>query len=746
MNREKILNHIQKKQFSSDAHKLHQELSDIILQSIEEQWSEDIAIPGKQAHYLSFEYLMGRMIFNNLMNLGLLNDVDKILAEQGIDIRILEDIEDAALGNGGLGRLAACFLDSAATMNFPLNGFGIRYKYGLFKQKFVNGYQKELPDDWQKYGDALTVRRDDICETVCDSFGEVTAVAYDMPVIGYNCKRIGLLRLWQAEGVGADAICEYLYPDDSTDEGKLLRIRQEYFLSSASIQNVIRRFVSEHGNDFCKFAEYNIFQLNDTHPVFAVLEFVRILITQYGSSLTDSLAIVKESFAYTNHTIMSEALECWDLSLVNKLLPELVEIAKQIDALAVLGFEKLLTPQEIEEARIIKDGRIHMARLAVYVCGSINGVAKIHSNIIKEDVFKTYYKLYPQRFQNKTNGITQRRWLKLNNPLLSEFITTKIGDTWIENLEEIKKFADVANSDKDIEAINDIKIRNKQRLCDIIKKREGVGIDVNTIFDIQIKRLHEYKRQLMNALSILFLYNGIKNGSIKGFHPTTYIFGAKSAGSYFRAKAIIKFINEIVKLINADEGISKIIRIVFVTNYNVSYAEHLVAAADVSEQISLAGTEASGTGNMKLMLSGAVTLGTMDGANIEIADYAGIENEYIFGMNKEEVIAAKATYNSKSLLEGDVEIKRVVDTLIDGTLDDNGSGCFADIYKALTQENDEYMVLRDLRSYIDAKLQISKDYRNRLAFGRKALRNIAGAGYFSSDRTISQYAKEIWDI
>lgn len=723
---------------------LHNQLGNMIMELIYDQWQDNIQDKRKQAHYLSMEFLVGRSIHNNLANMGIYDKVKDILAEKGIDINILEDIEDSALGNGGLGRLAACFLDSAATHNIPLNGYGIRYKYGLFKQAFQNGNQKEFPDDWAKYGDPFSIRRDDIVKTIKYKDHSVKAVAYDVPIIGYGIKRIGLMRLWQAEG---DAkISEYLYPDDSTYEGKALRLKQEYFFSSASVQDVIDNYVAIHGEDFEKFSRFNIFQLNDTHPVVAILELIRILDKKYNMPIPQAIDIARDSFAYTNHTIMNEALERWDIKLFNSILPELTPYVKYIHKLALKEYRKILNKKEKNAVKIISEKSINMARLAVYISKSVNGVAQLHTEIIKKDLFEVFNKLFPNKINNKTNGITQRRWLMLSNIGLSSFITENIGDKWIINLEEIKKLDKLSKDDKTIETINNIKMENKNILKEYIKKKENIEINTDSIFDVQIKRIHEYKRQLMNAFSILYIYNEIKEGNIKDFYPTTFIFGGKSAGGYYRAKAIIKFINEIANMINQDDEVSHLIKVVFVENYNVSYAEKLIPATDCSEQISLAGTEASGTGNMKFMLNGAVTLGTLDGANIEIVDYAGEQNNYIFGMTEEQVNQEKKTYNSKDYLAKNAKIKCLIDSLIDGTFNDNGSGQFKDIYKSLVEEGDKYMVILDLLDYVEAKLRVNRDYKDRIAFGRKAFVNIINAGYFSSDRTIKQYNQEIWQI
>ena len=744
MNRQQLLDDIKAIQPGISTSELHGKIGGAVMRVIAEQWEKDSQPAGRQASYLSMEFLIGRMVFSNLMNLGVLEETETILKAHGIDLRGLEDTPDAALGNGGLGRLAACYLDSAATMGLPLNGYGLRYKYGLFRQEIRDGFQVELPDDWQKGGDPWSIHRDDLSETVCFAHGKVKAVAYDMPVIGYGDKRIGRLRLWQAEGDGASTLCDTLYPDDSTDDGKRLRIMQEYLLSSASLQSVIREYMSQPGADIYSLAENRVFQLNDTHPVLAIPELVRILTQEYGIGFDEALSIACQCFAYTNHTIMAEALESWDLRLMAGLLPCIVHIIRRIDKTVRHETAHHLPHHEAEGTRIVQHGRVHMARLAVHVCGHVNGVAEIHTGILKNDLFRTYETLYPGKILNVTNGVTQRRWLALANPLLADYITERIGGGWItdlERLEELRRF----ESASDIAALNRIKRDNKERLAEALKTRAGIAIDPDALLDAQIKRLHEYKRQLMNALSLLYLYYGIKDGEIKDLTPTTTLFGAKAAGSYFRAKGVIKLIHEVGRLIAADPEVSRILNVVFVPDYNVSWAERIVAAAEVSEQISLAGTEASGTGNMKLALNGAVTLGTMDGATVEIVHRAGAENNYIFGMNESEVAALRGRYDSCQCL-CDPRIRRVVDALTDGTLCDNGTGHFADLHRSLVDENDRYMVLADLPAYIEAKLALSWDYTDRHAFGLKGLGNIAGSGYFSSDRAVREYARDIWYI
>ena len=726
----------------------------------------------KKVCYLSMEFLIGRMIYNNLYNLGLLDQFTELMRENNIDISIFEEIEDAALGNGGLGRLAACFLDSGATLGLVLNGYGIRYKYGLFKQEFENGFQRELPDDWQSFGDPWSIRKEEEKVQVDFSDQSVYAVPYDMPMIGYGGKTINTLRLWQAEPTQAfdfelfnnqqyalaarnrneaEAISSLLYPNDSTDEGKKLRIKQEYFFTSATMQDVIGRFKKKHGTAFDDFSKEYAFQLNDTHPVLAIPEFIRLLVEKEGVSFDKAFIIAKKVFAYTNHTIMPEALEKWDVSLIKSVIPkvydyiELInkELIKELEALGVTSGE------EQKKYLIIDQDMVHMARMAIFVSHSTNGVARIHTVILKNKALKEWYQLYPERFNNKTNGISQRRWLSISNMELAKFITEKIGDNWIVNLDSLKNLESFASDQDVIKQFGEIKQIKKRQLADYIYKQEGIKINPDFLFDIQIKRLHEYKRQLLNAFSILDIYFGIKDGRIKDFYPTTFIFGAKAAPGYFRAKGIIKYINEIAKMIAADPEVNDKLQLVFVTNYNVSYAEKLIPAADVSVQISTAGTEASGTGNMKLMLNGAVTLGTYDGANIEIVEQAGMDNNYIFGARVEDIERIKDTYDPKRLYEENPRIRRVVDTLIDNTIDDNGTGMFRELYDSLIMgaswhKADQYYLLLDFIPYCEARLKVNQDYKDRLSFWRKGFINTTNAGKFSSDRTIRDYANEIW--
>ncbi len=754
----------------ASATQLHNAISAAAMVALAPTWTacEEARDGKRQAYYLSSEYLMGRMVYNNLYCLGYLDEVKQLLAQRGVDITVMEDIEDDAFGNGGLGRLAACFLDSAVTIDVPLTGYGLRYKYGLFKQSFEDGRQVESPDDWAKFGDPWSIRRLDQSVIVKMATGDVRAVPYDMPIVGYGAKNIGTLRLWQTEPIKAvdffqfneqryeqaaadrnraEDIVKFLYPNDSRREGKQMRIKQQYVLVSASIQDMLRAYKNRHGDDYAWFVEEHAVQLNDTHPVMAIPELIRLLMED-DFTFEAAFKIASEVFAYTNHTVMQEALEKWDIELMASVCPEIVSIIQLIN-------EKFLAESaergfEVKPTRCIIWGtQIHMAQLAVYASYATNGVAAIHSEILKDDVFADWYELYPERFQNKTNGITQRRWLGLCNPELVELIKSKIGDGFLTDLyqlEGLKPYID----DKLAEDFIAVKREKKEQLAEEIWKKEGVQLDPDMIFDIQVKRLHEYKRQFMNALSILNIYFKLKDGSLTDFTPTAFIFGAKAAAGYARAKAIIHLINMIADKVNADPETNKKLKVVFVQNYNCSWAEKIIPAADVSEQISPAGTEASGTGNMKLMLNGAVTLGTFDGANVEIVEQAGRENNYIFGATVDEINALKPSYDPRAIYKANTDVARALDALLDGTFPDE-DGALKELVSSLLvgaswHQPDHYFLLHDFASYMDAKLQCNRDYRDRIAFAKKCLMNVASAGKFSSDRTIKQYAEEIWRV
>ncbi len=741
-------------------------------------WSASRLEKAKTACYFSCEYLLGRVIYANLLNLGVLGEFEEAFSEHGLDPGMFEEVEDAALGNGGLGRLAACFLDSAATVGKRLDGYGIRYKYGLFRQSFGEGFQREVADDWQRFGDPWSVRRES--ERVKVDFADMSvwAVPYDMPVIGYGAKTVNTLRLWQAEALEklefdftrfdsadfkgafasrnlAEAISCVLYPNDNTDEGRRLRIKQEYFFSSASLQSIIRDYKTKGGKaDYSDFAEMYAIQLNDTHPAVAIPELLRLLIACEGLTFEQALPVVKNTFAYTNHTVMAEALEKWDAAMFCAVVPEVYPYIIMLQNHLRQELKgRGITGKDAGKYDIVdKDRRIHMARMSVYASHSTNGVAEIHTGILKDTTLKEWYSLYPERFSNKTNGITQRRWLELCNPEMADFITQKIGGGWITNLDELKGLEAYADDAEALDRFNGIKLQNKKRLAEYVKKHEdGFVLNTLNIFDIQIKRLHEYKRQLLNAFSIVNIYFALKENRLDNFAPTTFLFGAKSAPAYGRAKGIIKYINEIAKLVNNDPDVADSMQVLFVQNYNVSYAEKLIPAADISEQISTAGTEASGTGNMKLMLNGAVTLGTYDGANIEIVAEAGEGNNFIFGARVEDIEKIAKEYNPKRIYLTKPRIRRVVDTLVDGTFSDGGTGVFRELHASLLEgaiwhKPDQYYLLLDLESYIDAKLKANLAYRNRRAFAKKCLLNTANAGKFSSDRTIRQYAEEIWGL
>ncbi len=760
------------------ASELHLALGKAVMGEIAPNWAKSKAKHDseRRAYYFSAEFLMGRMMYNNLYCLGILEDVTKMLKKKGIDINVFEDIDDAALGNGGLGRLAACYLDSAATQEVPLDGYGIRYKYGLFKQLIEDGYQVEVADNWQRFEDPWCIRKEDEAVTVSFKDQTVKAVPYDMAVIGCKTDNINTLRLWQAEAVNefdftafnntqydaavkekndAENISKVLYPNDNKYEGKVLRLKQQYFFCSASLQDIMRRYKAKHGNDFSFFAQENAIQLNDTHPVSCVPELVRLLQLE-GMGFDEAFEIARKTCSYTNHTVLSEALEKWSADLMTQVIPEIYDI---ICLIANKCQEELIAKgvggDVRAKMRIIDGNAVHMARLATYAGTYVNGVAQLHTEILKRDLLKEWYQVYPDRFLNKTNGITQRRWLGLCNPELSDLITEKVGsDDWLIDLSKLSVLNDCCDG-RTISKFNKIKAKKKVQLAEYIKKMDGFDVNPDTIFDVQVKRLHEYKRQLINAFSIMAIYFRIKEGKLPNWTPTTFIFGAKAAPGYARAKAIIKYITEIANLVNNDPDTKDLLQVFFISNYNVSYAEKIVVAADISEQTSTAGLEASGTGNMKFMLNGAVTLGTWDGANIEIAECAGVENEYIFGARVEDIERVKREgYNPLGMIEANPELKRVVDTLIDGTFDDDGAigeGSFRELHHALTKgthwhDPDHYFLILDLPDYIETKIRANADYADRKAFGKKCLLNIANAGKFSSDRAILEYANEIWHV
>ena len=746
---------------------LHEALGQAVMMAISDNWSyaKKTRMPDRKAYYISAEYLIGRLVYSNMFNLGILDEMKALFAERGVDLAVLEDIEDDALGNGGLGRLAACFLDSAASCDIPLSGYGLRYKFGLFKQSFNgNGDQVEKADDWTRFGDPWSYRR--YKHTVKIKFPDhtVLAVPYDVPVIGYGTQNIGTLRLWQCEAEEelnfdafnsqdylraldaknrAEDITRVLYPNDSTWDGKRLRLKQQYVLSSASLQDMLRTYKLAHGNDLSRFGEFYAVQLNDTHPAMSIPELIRLLMLE-GMSFDDAFSVAQKTFSYTNHTVLGEALEKWPLNLMRSVVPQIAEIICRIDHKLREEIPMDFKDRRAKKLFIVDEDIVHMANLSIYVGSYVNGVAEIHSQILKDDCFKNWYSVFPDRFQNKTNGITPRRWIGLSNPELTAMIREKVGGDFLKDLELIGGLKDHIN-DETIKQFNGIKRQKKEQLCHVIAKHEGVMLNPDFMFDVQVKRLHMYKRQLMNIISVVDIYFRLKEGRLPDFQPTAFIFGAKAAPGYLDAKAVIRYINRVARMINNDAAVADKMKVVFVQNYNCSYAEHIIPAADISEQISPAGLEASGTGNMKLMLNGAITLGTLDGANVEIVEEAGRENEYIFGHTVEQINAIKGSYYARGIYDTNSDLRRALDTLVDGTVptDDGLRNLFNQLVNG---GNDQYYLLLDYASYIEAKLKANHDYADRKEFGRKCLMNVASAAKFSSDRTIRQYAEEIWHI
>ncbi|NLY09773.1 MAG: glycogen/starch/alpha-glucan phosphorylase [Tissierellia bacterium] len=751
-------------------------LSRAIMSYVAKQWADTKRAyeNGRQAYYFSAEFLVGRSLGNNLINLCIYDEIKEILDELNIDLDTMEELEeDAGLGNGGLGRLAACFMESAATLELPLQGYGVRYKEGLFKQKFVRGFQYEQGDDWTGKGDPWSIRRESLSQIVKFRDFSVKAIPYDMPIIGYDTKNINTLRLWQSEAVDefdfqkfnefkfdeavaaknrAEDITRVLYPNDHERKGKILRFMQQYFFTSASIKDMIDNYRRVHGS-LEGFAKNTRIQLNDTHPVIAIAELMRLLYDEERYRWDYCFEMAQEIFSYTNHTILKEALEAWDIDIVQEVCPRNFEIIQMIDhhfisVLQSKGYEK----SEIDKMKIISGNSVRMAHLGIVASHTVNGVAQLHTEILKEQELRDWYELYPDKFQNKTNGITPRRWLDYSNKRLSAWITNLLGSKdWIKDLDrlvELKKFADDENKLKEL---LEIKQKNKRDLAAYISKHEGIIIDPESIFDIQVKRIHEYKRQLLNALHIVYLYQKLKENPDYDMVPRTFIFGGKAAPGYFRAKAIIKFINEIARVVNSDPEVNGKLKVVFVTNYRVSYGERLFSAADISEQISTAGKEASGTGNMKFMLNGTPTIGTYDGANVEIVQEAGRENNFIFGATVEELNEIRHKYNPMDLYRDDETIRQVVDSLMSPLFNDENTFMLLDIYNAITrgsdwEKADAYFILHDFADYVKAQQEVDKIYRDRNKWAKMCLMNIAGSGKFSSDRTINDYAKEIWGI
>ena len=740
---------------------LHNALGRAVMMSVSDNWSRSRhrRAGKRKAFYLSAEYLIGRLVYNNLFNLGILDEMRRAFAERGVDLACLEEIEDAALGNGGLGRLAACYLDSAVSCGIPLSGYGLRYRFGLFKQSFDHGAQKESADDWARFGDPWSFRREKHTVKVRFADQTVLAVPYDVPIIGYHTDNVGTLRLWQCEAEQeldfdafnqqdyaraltekdrAEDITRVLYPNDSTWEGKRLRIKQQYFLSSASLQDMLRTYKSYGRTDLSGIGELFAVQLNDTHPAMSIPELIRLLMAE-GMDFDAAFDVAKNTFSYTNHTVMSEALERWDMNLLRSVVPEICDILVRIE-------EQLQRELPGRDLHVIRDNQACMADLSVYMSRKVNGVAAIHSQILRDDLFKNWDEAYPGKIVNVTNGITPRRWLGLCNAELTDLIRGEIGEGFLRDLDRIGYLRD--HIDEDLaERFNAVKLKKKSQLSAHIRAVEGVEIPPEFVFDVQVKRAHEYKRQLMNALCLMDFYLEMKEGRLQELPPTAFLFGAKAAPGYRRAKAVIRYINRLAALVNADEAVNGRMRVVFVQNYNCSYAEKIIPAADISEQISPAGTEASGTGNMKLMLNGAVTLGTLDGANVEIVAKAGLENNYIFGGTVDENNAARGSYRPRELYENDWRLRRALDTLVDGTVESDDD--LREIYHALLDGTgwhspDNYYVLRDFESYRDARLRALTDWKDRAAFGKKCLRNVAAAGHFSSDRSIREYAENIW--
>lgn len=750
----------------------------------------------KYVYYLSMEFLMGRALGNNLINLCCYDEVAEALEELGLDINVIEDEEpDAALGNGGLGRLAACFIESLSTLNYPVYGCGIRYKYGMFKQEIRDGYQVEVPDNWLENGNPFEMKRPEYVQTVKfggyvriewdnernrnrfihDGYDAVQAIPYDIPVVGYNNNVVNALRIWDAQPIQefnlasfdkgdylhaveqenlAKNIVEVLYPNDNHYSGKELRLKQQYFFVSASIQRAIQKYKEKH-DDLSKLPEKVCFQLNDTHPTVAVPELIRILMDEEGLEWDEAWDITSKTCAYTNHTIMAEALEKWPVDLFMRLLPRIYQIVQEINRRFLLKVEQLYPNQysKVQNMAILYEGQVRMANMAIVAGFSVNGVARLHTEILEKRELKDFYEMMPEKFNNKTNGITQRRFLLHGNPLLAKWVTEKIGtDGWITDLPLIKGIEKYADDSKAQKEFMDIKYKNKLRLAKYIQEHNHIEVDPNSIFDVQVKRLHEYKRQLLNIMHVMYVYNQLKANPDMDFYPTTYIFGAKAAAGYKRAKETIKLINTVADVINNDPAINGKIKVVFIENYRVSNAEIIFAASDVSEQISTASKEASGTGNMKFMLNGAVTLGTMDGANVEIVEEVGAENAFIFGMTSEEVMAYEANggYHPQEIYQNDADIKKVMDQLIDGTYCNGDGEMFREIYTSFLTPSygraDQYFILKDFRSYAEAQARVNKAYQDKAHWAKMAMLNTANSGKFSSDRTIEEYVRDIWHL
>ena len=778
---------------------IFQAVSYAIKDTIIDNWLETQRAYDEQdpkiVYYMSMEFLMGRALGNNLINLQAYDGVKEALDELGIDLNVIEDQEpDAALGNGGLGRLAACFLDSLATLNYAAYGCGIRYRYGMFKQEIRDGFQVEVPDVWLADGNPFELRRSEYAKEVKfggyvttrmdengrahfvqEGYQSVRAIPYDMPIIGYGNGIVNTLRIWDAEAIEcfqldsfdkgdykkaveqenlARNIVEVLYPNDNHYAGKEHRLKQQYFFISASVQEAISKYMKKH-DDIRKFHEKNTFQLNDTHPTVAVAELMRILLDEYNLTWDEAWAVTTKTCAYTNHTIMAEALEKWPIELFSRLLPRIYQIIEEINRRFINEIQAKY-PGDYEKVRkmaIIYDGQVKMAHLAIAAGYSVNGVARLHTEILKNQELKDFYQMMPEKFNNKTNGITQRRFLLHGNPLLASWVTDHIGSEWITDLPKIEKLKLYVDDEKAQHEFMNIKYQNKVRLAKYILEHNGVEVDPRSIFDVQVKRLHEYKRQLLNILHVMYLYNQLKDNPNMDFYPRTFIFGAKAAAGYHTAKLTIKLINSVADVVNNDPSIGGKIKVVFIENYRVSNAEWIFAAADVSEQISTASKEASGTGNMKFMLNGAPTLGTMDGANVEIVEEVGAENAFIFGLSADEVIAYEnyGGYDPKEIFNLDGDIRRVLMQLINGTYSPQDPDLFRPLYNSLLESDggrraDTYFILKDFKSYAAAQVEVEKAYRDEKRWARMAMLNTASCGKFTSDRTIEEYAKTIWHL
>ena len=748
----------------------------------------------KTVYYLSMEFLMGRALGNNIISIMARDEVKEVLDELGFDLNVIEDQEpDAALGNGGLGRLAACFLDSLATLGYPAYGCGIRYHYGMFKQKIENGYQVEVPDNGLKDGNPFEVRRSEYATEVRfggyvrtvwengrehfvqEGYQSVMAIPYDLPVVGYGNNVVNTLRIWDAQPINtfnldsfdkgdyqkaveqenlAKTICDVLYPNDNHYAGKELRLKQQYFFISASVQRAVSKYMEKH-DDIRKFYEKNVFQLNDTHPTVAVAELMRILLDDYNLTWEEAWDVTTKTCAYTNHTIMAEALEKWPIELFSRLLPRIYQIVEEINRRFIIEIQQKYpgNQEKIAKMAIVYDGQVKMAHMAIAGSFSVNGVARLHTEILEKQELKDFYEMMPQKFNNKTNGITQRRFLLHANPLLADWITDKIGDEWITDLSAISKLKLYVDDEKCQHEFMNIKYQNKVRLAKYIKEHNGIDVDPRSIFDVQVKRLHEYKRQLMNILHVMYLYNQLKDNPNLDMVPRTFIFGAKAAAGYKRAKLTIKLINSVADVINNDKSINGKIKVVFIEDYRVSNAEIIFAAADVSEQISTASKEASGTGNMKFMLNGALTVGTMDGANVEIVEEVGAENAFIFGTSSDDIIRMEHdhSYDPMQIFNNDQDIRRVLMQLINGYYAPNDPELFRDIYNSLlntlsSDRADTYFILKDFRMYADAQKRVDEAYRDEQWWAKAAMLNTACSGKFSSDRTIEEYVKDIWHL